>query len=148
MSNKKQVQDKMKEEQIQLIESARKLMLASFGLAGMAQDQLTGAMGNLGNVQDELMRFFGDLVERGEAVENVNRKRVNDFVGDFRSQAKETATSVETDLNQQMSDLVTRLNVPTKDEFATLTRKLDNLNRKLNKMQKEQMEALKGIKSK
>ena len=141
-TTKIEVEEMMEQQSNMLKENARTLMLAGFGLVGFAQDQVGSVTERFGNVQEEMMNFFGELVTRGEKVEAERREQATKFVETYRNRAKDTAGNVETELDKQMDTLVSRLNVPTADDITTLTKKLDSLNRKVTKLQKTQTEAL------
>jgi poly(hydroxyalkanoate) granule-associated protein len=120
-----------KVDRMEMIRSnARKAMLLGFGLAGMAQDRFMDA-------QENILYFFDDLVDRGEDVEKESRERADEIVERLRSRAKRTQEKVETGLDEQVDDLVDRLNIPTVEDLDKLTKKVNSLNRKVDALKKE-----------
>lgn len=114
-----------------LTDAARRAFLASLGLFAMAQDEVEQLLDNAGSFTDK-------LVERGEKLEHQNRERVDKAVKQRREQVKEGTEKAEDRLANASGDLLTRLNVPTARDIEDLNKKVAALNRKVDRLRKEQ----------
>ncbi|MEM7352209.1 MAG: phasin family protein [Acidobacteriota bacterium] len=91
-------------------------------------------LGALSAAEEEGSKLFKNLVERGENFENRGRERyedVKDKVDDVTEQAKTRAETtwdkVEGRLDEAVTSALGRLGVPSRDEIATLTRRVEEL---------------------
>jgi len=112
-------------------DSANKIWLAGLGAFAMAEE--------------EGGKVFRGLVEKGKEFEKVGREqldRARDRVGDFAKEARErfeevadeakdrageTWGKVEKHWDERTSKTLKRLGVPTRDEIARLTRRIEEL---------------------
>ncbi len=113
MSDKKDFQSEVKD-------SAHKIWLAGLGALAAAEE--------------EGSKLFKNLVERGEGFEHKGRERYGDVkssVGDAAEQAKDRVEStwdkVEGRLDEAVTGALGRLGVPSRDEIATLTQRVEEL---------------------
>lgn len=113
MSDKKDFQSEVKD-------SAHKIWLAGLGALAAAEE--------------EGSKLFKNLVERGEGFESKGRERYGDVkssVGDAAEQAKDRVEStwdkVEGRLDEAVTGALGRLGVPSRDEIATLTQRVEEL---------------------
>ncbi len=116
---------------------AHKTFLAGLGAAGMAQDGLKKGFEG-GN------EFAGKLVERGETISNERREQVTAETEKRQGQAKDLGQNVtgavgET-YNQYSTAALNRMNIPSSDDIQDLSKQIDALNRKVDKVRKEQKE--------
>ncbi len=116
---------------------AHKTFLAGLGAAGMAQDGLKKGFEG-GN------EFAGKLVERGETISIERREQVTAETEKRQGQAKDLGQNVtgavgET-YNQFSTAALNRMNVPSSDDIQDLSKQIDALNRKVDKVRKEQKE--------
>ena len=116
---------------------AHKTFLAGLGAASMAQDGLKKGFEG-GN------EFAGKLVERGETISNERREQVTAEAGKRQEQAKDLGQNVtgavgET-YNQYSTAALNRMNVPSGDDIQDLSKQIGALNRKVDKVRKEQKE--------
>jgi poly(hydroxyalkanoate) granule-associated protein len=138
----KNVQDQMKEMAIDLrneaiVQSAnlyllgRKLLLAGLGAAAM-----TG---------EEASHLLNKLVERGELAEADARK----LLGDFQSRSKESeeeltratreaAQKANAAMEESVESILEKLNVPSKSDVDALTKRIAELNAKINELNKSE----------
>ncbi len=113
--------------QAELRDSAHKIWLAGLGALQAAEE--------------EGSKLFKNLVERGESFENRGRERYSEVktrVGDVTEKAKDRAEStwekVESRLDDAVSSALGRLGVPSRDEIATLTRRVEELTAMVEKL--------------
>lgn len=115
-----------------LQESAHKIWLAGLGA-------FTAASEESGRLVEESGRFFNKLVERGEEVEAQGRKSFRKAREEFESTAKKTKKEVEgrfdevwEKIDDRLTDAMHRFGVPTREEIQTLTRRVEELNSKVD----------------
>jgi poly(hydroxyalkanoate) granule-associated protein len=88
--------------------------------------------------QEEVEKFVSRLVERGEIAEKDGRTMVKDVLERRKKQAKEVRSETEGMLDQRMDSVLSRMNVPTRDDIETLSKQIASLTRKVNALQKAQ----------
>jgi polyhydroxyalkanoate synthesis regulator phasin len=98
-----------------LLESLRKVVLASIGAVAVAQD--------------EAEDLINKLVERGEIAREEGRKLVDDMVAKRREK-------VEAQFDSRVESALEKMDVPTKADLKAVEKKLDQLNQKLDKLVK------------
>jgi len=111
MARKKEEEEKVSP----LVESLRKVLLASMGAVAVAQEE----------AEDLINR----LVERGEIAREEGRKLMQDMMAKRREK-------VEAQFDTRVESALQKMNVPTKDDLKAVERKLDELNKKLDKLAK------------
>jgi poly(hydroxyalkanoate) granule-associated protein len=116
-ANEKKIQDDLKE-------SAHRIWLAGLGALAAAEE--------------EGVKVFNRLVERGKTVETRSKgdfKEQVDRAKEQFDQAKAKAESTFEDWSGKMDEAVTatlhRLGVPTREEIRTLTKRVEELNAKV-----------------
>ena len=116
MARKKEEVKKEEEEKVSpLLASLRKVVLASIGAVAIAQE--------------EAEDLINKLVERGEIAREEGRKLMQDMMAKRREKVQATFdTRVEAALG--------KMNVSTKDDLKAVEKKLDELNKKLDKLAK------------
>lgn len=112
-----------KEERNQLLEAARKVLLAGIGAIGLAQD--------------EIEDFVNKLVERGEIAEKDGRKLVREIM----DRRKKDAEKAEDEVSKRVEDILDRMNVPTKADIEALGDKIANLSKKVEDLKKHEKAA-------
>jgi poly(hydroxyalkanoate) granule-associated protein len=116
MAKKKEEIKKEEEEKVSpLLNSLRKVLLASIGAVAVAQEE----------AEDLINR----LVERGEIAREEGRKLMQDMMAKRRE-------TVEAKFDTRVESALQKMNVPTKDDLKAVERKLDELNKKLDKLAK------------
>jgi polyhydroxyalkanoate synthesis regulator phasin len=98
-----------------LLASLRKVVLASIGAAAIAQEE----------AEDLINR----LVERGEIAREEGRKLTQDMM----AKRREKATAA---FDARVHATLQKMNVPSKDDLKQVEKKLDELNKKLDKLVK------------
>jgi poly(hydroxyalkanoate) granule-associated protein len=109
-----------KQEHNQLLEAARKLLLASIGAIALAQE--------------ELEDFAAKLVERGEIAEKDGRKLVREIM----DRRKKEAEKAEDQVNKHVEEILNRMNVPFKADIEALGDKIAALSKKVDELKKAQ----------
>ena len=135
-----QMQDVQENEETKVarvFDIAHKTFLAGLGAAGMAQDGLKKGFEG-GN------EFAGKLVERGETISNDRREQVTGEAEKRQEQAKDLGLNmtgaVGDTYNQYSTATLNRMNVPSRSDIQDLSKQIAALNRKVDKVRKEQQE--------
>ena len=121
---------KARELQDDMMESAHRIWLAGLGAMVVAQEEGSKA--------------FKTLVDRGEGVEKKGRQQVEkakDTVGGFRTVAESYWETMGRTVDDQITAVIHRLGVPTKDEIAKLTAKVEELTKSVEKLRTQQATA-------
>jgi poly(hydroxyalkanoate) granule-associated protein len=134
----RQVRETAKKVQQELLESAHKVWLAGLGA--------------LSTVGEEGDRLFRDLVEKGRTMEARGkeeagevREKVESRVKDVRGRVEERMRgarkrvekrfdSVWGAVDDRVADVLHRVGVPTRDEIQRLTRRVEELNAKIDRL--------------
>ena len=118
------VEEKAKNLQNELVDSAHRIWLAGLGALAAAEEEGT--------------KLFSKLVDRGRDVESrgkVEVDKVVDKAGKVVDKAKSKAGSTWDDLGSKVDETITsalhRLGVPTREEIRTLTQRVEELNAKV-----------------
>lgn len=106
-------ESKSKKAQQDIKQSAQKIWLAGLGALAVAEQE--GA------------RMFDTLVERGRDWEGRGKERM----GEARSKVEHVVDDVEERLDARVASALRRFGVPTRDEIHELTRRVEELNAKL-----------------
>ena len=106
----------------QMIEMARKVLLASVGAVALAQD--------------EVEAFVNRLIERGEIAEKDGRKLINDVMERRRKQMEDTQAKAKEGLDGRVEAILHRMNIPTKSDIETLSQKIATLTKKVDHLKK------------
>jgi len=107
---------KNKEMQNDIMESAHKVWLAGLGAVAMAEE--------------EGGKFFSNLLEKGQKLETKSKKQVEKAKGTVEGMKTVADSYWETfgrAVDDQMTAVIHRIGVPTKDEIETLTKKVEDL---------------------
>ena len=107
---------KSKEMQNDIMESAHKVWLAGLGAVAMAEQ--------------EGSKFFTNLMEQGQKLEGKSKKQVEKAKGTVSGMKTVAESYWETfgrTVDDQMTAVIHRIGVPTKDEIETLTKKVEDL---------------------
>ena len=111
---------KVEQEPSPMYEGVRKLVLASIGAVAIAQE--------------ELEHLINKLVERGELAEKEGKKLLNEL----KEKRKKKTAKAEEEINKQVEELMTSMNVPTKDDIDALGDKINDLDKKVDELKKAQ----------
>jgi poly(hydroxyalkanoate) granule-associated protein len=105
-----------------LVDAVHKVLLASIGAVALAKEDMED--------------LVGKLVERGEIAEADGRKMMKDVMDRRKKQASEQTKKAEDVLDQRVEDVMTRMNIPTKDEIEALSAKITALTKKVDELKK------------
>ena len=105
--------EKKREERSQLLEAARRILLAGIGAVALAQDE----------VED----FVDKLVERGEIAEKDGKKLVREII----EKRKEHTGKFEEELGKRVEEALARMNIPLKTDINTLNEKITAIESKI-----------------
>ncbi len=78
-----------------------------------------------------------NLIERGEKLADENRDKVTDLVEKPQTVAKDTYKKAGETLDKYSEQVLTRVHIPTSDVIDTMTKKVNAVDRKLDKLIKE-----------
>ena len=107
---------KKKELQNDIMDSAHKVWLAGLGAVAMAEE--------------EGGKFFSGLVEKGQKLEGKSKKQVEKArgtVAGMKTVAESYWDTFGRTIDDQVTAVIHRIGVPTKDEIEALTKKVEDL---------------------
>jgi poly(hydroxyalkanoate) granule-associated protein len=107
-----------KEERNQILDAARKVLLAGIGVVALAQDE----------VED----FVNKLVERGEIAEKDGKKLVREVM----DRRKKDAEKAEDEVGKRVEEILARMSVPSKADIDALGEKIAALTKKVDELKK------------
>jgi len=105
-----------------LVDAVHKVLLAGIGAMALAKEDMED--------------LVGKLVERGEIAEADGRKMMKDVMERRKKQASEQTKKAEDVLDQRVEDVMSRMNIPTKDEIEALSAKITALTKKVDELKK------------
>jgi poly(hydroxyalkanoate) granule-associated protein len=111
-----------------LLDAVHKVLLAGIGAAALAQE--------------EIEDFVNRLVERGEIAEADGKKVLKDVLEKRKQMVKLPAMpkmqskKITSDLEKRIEDMMTKMNIPTKDEIDALSAKITALTKKVDELKK------------
>jgi poly(hydroxyalkanoate) granule-associated protein len=118
-------------------DAAHKTFLAGLGAASIAQDELKKGFENSGEL-------ITKLVERGEEISNERREQATAEAEKRQEQAKDLGQNVTDKVgetyNQMSTATLHRMNVPTSEDIQALSKQIAALDRKVDRVRKEQKE--------
>lgn len=115
--------NKTKEMQMDIMDSAHKVWLAGLGAVAMAEQ--------------EGGKLFKNLVEKGQDLEDKGKDQVEKARGavtGMKTVAESYWETFERTIDEKVTGVIHRIGVPTKDEIATLTKKVEDLTKAIEKM--------------
>lgn len=122
---------KKKNQNEEAVGSAHKIWLAGLGALRVAEE--------------EGSKLFKNLVAKGEELEERGKEQiagVRDKVGEAAHRAREGAEEawgkVGSTVDQQVSDVLRRMGVPTREEIGALSRRVEELTRAVERLHKEE----------
>lgn len=108
------------EEHAGIMESMRRVLLASIGLAVVTRD--------------ELKEFIDKMVERGEIAEQEGKK----LYAELMEKRKKKTGEAEEIASNRMREMLDRMDVPTKADIDALSDKISSLSKKVDELKKTQ----------
>jgi poly(hydroxyalkanoate) granule-associated protein len=118
-------------------EAAHKTLLAGLGAVSLAQDEIKKGYENSSE-------FANKLVERGEKISKERREQVTAEAEKRQEKAQEMGEEVTNRVGETYRRYSTatlhRMNIPSNDDIQDLSKQIAALNRKLDRVRKEQKE--------
>ena len=97
----------------------RKMVLASVGAVGVAQDEIT--------------HLIERMVERGEITEKDARKLLSDAQKEFNKRRKSGQTQAE----KELESIIEKMNIPSKADIEDLTKQVSNLTKRVQELKSQ-----------
>ncbi len=121
-------------------EVAVKTVMVGLGTVGYAQDEFKKILQDSGS-------FVNKLEERGESMSNSGREQLekrreslNSRIETRQGQVKDIGAKTNETIEKASGAVLTLANVPTAEDIQTLSKQISSLNRKVDKLRKEQQE--------
>jgi len=123
-----------------VMDSAHRIWLAGMGAFSMAQD--------------EGSKLFDSLVEEGEKLEKRTRQAAEDTaqgvrgkIEDVKGKASQSMGRLEQVFEERVARALNRLGVPTADDVAAMTRRVEELNAHLQELKAEKVKKASAAKA-
>ncbi|UCH59308.1 MAG: phasin family protein [Anaerolineales bacterium] len=100
----------------------------------LARHILLAGVGAMALAQDEIEDFVDKLIERGEIAEKEGRS----LIQEIKQKRQKRVERAEDDLGRRVEDILARLNIPSKADFETLSKKINTLTKKVEEIKKDQ----------
>lgn len=84
-------------------------------------------LGALALTEEEGMRFFKNLVKKGEAFDRATRSRLDKQLADVRQAPRTAMRRIEGSVEEGMTGVLHRFGIPTRREIHSLTRRVETL---------------------
>ncbi len=121
--NEKKLTDKV-------IELGRDGLYMGLGVVSVVQE-------NVHNLVERGKGYRKDLIVRGEKMADDNREKVTELVEMPQTMAKDTYKKAGETFDKYSEQVLTRIHIPTADTIETMTKKVSAVDRKLDKIIKE-----------
>ena len=92
-------------------------------------------LGTYSWVEEQTRKTFDDLVDRGQKLEKDEKNVVTKTIDEATTKAKDLGTKVEDTVHDTVSTVLHRAGVPSRDEIQTLIARVEELNKKVEKLQ-------------
>jgi poly(hydroxyalkanoate) granule-associated protein len=112
------VEEPTEKAQSQMAEMLRKVMLATMGAAVIAQE--------------EIEALINRLIERGEIAEKDGKKLMHEMM----DKRKSKSSQVQDEINKNITDVLERMNIPTRTDIDALSQKINGLSKKIDELKK------------
>ena len=120
-----------------IFDVAYKTFLAGLGAVSMAQDELKKGF-------EGSSEFAGKLVERGEEISTERHEQMAAVTEKRQEQAQDLGQDLTGRVGDTYKEISTatlhRMNIPSSDDIQDLSKQIAALNRKVDKVRKEQKE--------
>jgi poly(hydroxyalkanoate) granule-associated protein len=104
--------------QFPMAEMVRKMVLATIGAAAIAQE--------------EIEALINRLIERGEIAEKDGKTILHEMM----DKRKSKTMKLEDDINKNITDVLERMNIPSKADVEALSTKITALSKKIDELKK------------
>jgi len=85
--------------------------------------------------EEETRKTFDNLVDRGQKFEKSEKNVVSKSIDQATAKAKNFGTKVEDTVHDTVTTVLHRAGVPSRDEIRTLIERVEELNKKVEKLQ-------------
>lgn len=113
-----------------VMELGRETMYLGLGVVSLVQEGVEKLVGRG-------KEYRHNLIERGEKMADENRGKVNELVEMPQSMAKDTVKKATETFDKYSEQVLTRVHIPTAHQIETMTKKVTSVDRKLDKVIKE-----------
>jgi poly(hydroxyalkanoate) granule-associated protein len=96
-------------------------------VAGTIRKVVLASVGAVGVAQDEVNSLVKRMVERGELTEKDARKLLSDFSKEFNKRRKAPAARAE----EQLEAMLEKMNIPSKQDIEDLSKQIAYLSRRI-----------------
>ncbi len=124
----------------QLADVAVKTFMVGLGVVGFAQDELVKILDDSGAFIEKLEERGVAMSEGGREVIDSQREKVTSQFETRQGQVKDLGTKANESLDNASTAVLTRVNVPTSEDIQNLSKQINALSRKVDKVRKEQQE--------
>ena len=115
-------------------EKVRSAFMIGIGAADLTQEKVAGYF-------HDGLKFASDLEERGEKASKTRREQLHDEVDKRQGQIKDLGEKANESFDKYSEAVLTRVNIPTSEDIEGLSKQVNSLGRKVDKVRKEQQEA-------
>lgn len=123
-----------------MVVAAHKVLLAGIGAAALAQEEIEDFINRLierGSIaESDGRRMAKDILDKRRKQMERAGEKVQDVAEEVRSSVTEGPKKLADDLEQRIEGVLTRMNIPTKEEVETLTSKITALTHKVDELKK------------
>ncbi|MCP4168155.1 MAG: poly(hydroxyalkanoate) granule-associated protein [Chloroflexi bacterium] len=102
-----------------------------------ARTVLLAAVGTVALGKEEIEAIVNRLVERGEIAEQDGKELVTDLLERHKKDVTKAPDKVEGVLDQRVDSILNRMNVPSKSDVESLSRKIGALSQKVDELNKK-----------
>lgn len=117
------------------LEMGRKAVMIGVGALDLTVEKMQQGMQNAD-------KWSNDLAERGEKATSQSREQVTSQVDKRQVQIKDLNKKASDTFEKYSEAVLTRVHVPTSDDIDDLSKQVSALSRKVDKVRKEQQEAV------
>jgi poly(hydroxyalkanoate) granule-associated protein len=103
---------------LRIFDLSRKVLLAAVGAVALAQD--------------EIEEYVQRLVERGEIAEKDGKSLMKEVL----ARRKKVREKIKQETSQRLSEAFSKMNMPTKQDFAQLKQEIAELSKKVEELKK------------
>lgn len=123
-----------------LADVAVKTLMVGLGVIGLAQDELAKIFDDSGSFFEKLEERGLAMSEGGREVIEAQREKITAQFEERQDQVKDLGSKANETLDNASSAVLTRANVPTSEDIQNLSKQINALSRKVDKIRKEQQE--------
>ncbi len=98
------------------------------------KEYIAGTLGEVEVTQEQIEEFLSKLVERGEIADGDARNLISDIVDWRKKSVPDGLKKAEEGYESRIERLLSRMNIPTKDEIDSLSEQIEKLSRKVDEL--------------